>query len=98
MKRKILVTIILFTILLNCFSTIIMAANNNVANNKTTNETNQVDNTTKNQNTTSQNKIENNVENKATNTTEEKSENTLSLPLSSILASSNKFFINLSSL
>ena len=77
MKRKILVTIILFTILLNCFSTIIMAANNNVANNKTTNETNQVDNTTKNQNTTSQNKIENNVENKATNTTEEKSENTL---------------------
>ena len=77
MKRKILVTIILFTILLNCFSTIIMAANNNVANNKTTNETNQVDNTTKNQNTTSQNKIENNVENKDTNTTEEKSENTL---------------------
>ena len=77
MKRKILVTIILFTILLNCFSTIIMAANNNVANNKITNETNQVDNTTKNQNTTSQNKIENNVENKATNTTEEKSENTL---------------------
>ena len=54
-----------------------MAANNNVANNKTTNETNQVDNTTKNQNTTSQNKIENNVENKDTNTTEEKSENTL---------------------
>lgn len=74
MKKRVLIAII-FIILINCFSTIIMAANNEGANNKITNETNQVNNTIKNEqvnNISNKNNIINNnlVENSTkTNTT-----------------------------